>query len=40
MVISEFQPGYTFHGRVLRPAMVRVAASPEPKTSAASKLEN
>jgi len=39
-VISEFQPGYTFHGRVLRPAMVRVAASPEPKTARASKLEN
>jgi molecular chaperone GrpE len=24
-VIDEFQPGYTFHHRVLRPAMVRVA---------------
>jgi molecular chaperone GrpE len=39
-VISEFQPGYTFHGRVLRPAMVRVAATPEPKAARASKLEN
>jgi len=27
-VIDELQPGYTFHGRVLRPAMVRVAAQP------------
>lgn len=25
-VVGEMQPGYTFHGRVLRPAMVRVAA--------------
>jgi molecular chaperone GrpE len=24
-VIAEMQPGYTFHDRVLRPAMVRVA---------------
>lgn len=27
-VIDELQPGYTFHGRVVRPAMVRVAAQP------------
>lgn len=39
-VISELQPGYTFHGRVVRPAMVRVAASPEPSSAPASKLEN
>ena len=25
-VIEEFQPGYVFHNRVLRPAMVRVAS--------------
>jgi molecular chaperone GrpE len=25
-VIEEFQPGYTFHNRILRPAMVRVAS--------------
>lgn len=25
-VVDEFQPGYTFHHRVLRPAMVRVAS--------------
>lgn len=28
-VLEEFQPGYVFHGHVLRPAMVRVAAAPE-----------
>jgi molecular chaperone GrpE len=30
-VIDELQPGYTFHNRVLRPAMVRVAAQPVSK---------
>lgn len=29
IVISEMQPGYMFHDRVLRPAMVRVACAPE-----------
>lgn len=29
VVVGELQPGYTFHGRVLRPAMVRVASSHE-----------
>jgi molecular chaperone GrpE len=28
-VVGELQPGYMFHERVLRPAMVRVAAEPE-----------
>jgi molecular chaperone GrpE len=28
-IVGELQPGYTFHERVLRPAMVRVAAEPE-----------
>jgi molecular chaperone GrpE len=28
VVVGEMQPGYTFHGRVLRPAMVRVSARP------------
>lgn len=28
IVIAELQPGYVFHDRVLRPAMVRVAAAP------------
>jgi molecular chaperone GrpE len=34
-VVQTFQPGYVFHGRVLRPAMVRVAvhASPASKKS-------
>lgn len=27
-IVQVFQPGYTFHGRVLRPAMVRVAVHP------------
>lgn len=34
-VVGELQPGYTFHERVVRPAMVRVAAEP-----AHSKREN
>lgn len=28
IVVAELQPGYVFHDRVLRPAMVRVAAAP------------
>jgi molecular chaperone GrpE len=28
MILQVFQPGYIFHGRVLRPAMVRVAVHP------------
>jgi molecular chaperone GrpE len=31
-VLDEFQPGYNFKGRLLRPAMVRVAVSPVQKT--------
>jgi molecular chaperone GrpE len=27
-ILEVFQPGYLFHGRVLRPAMVRVAVQP------------
>jgi molecular chaperone GrpE len=27
VIIGEMQPGYTFHGHVLRPAMVRVSAA-------------
>jgi molecular chaperone GrpE len=34
-VLAVYQPGYVFHGRVLRPAMVRVAVTP----GAASKAE-
>jgi molecular chaperone GrpE len=36
IVMGELQPGYVFHGRVLRPAMVRVAAHGTP----AGKREN
>ncbi|MGH9759094.1 MAG: nucleotide exchange factor GrpE [Candidatus Acidiferrales bacterium] len=32
-VAGELQPGYIFQGRVLRPAMVRVAAAPGAKTA-------
>jgi molecular chaperone GrpE len=32
-VIEELQPGYMFHDRVLRPAMVRVAAEPVSKSA-------
>ncbi|MFY9801875.1 MAG: nucleotide exchange factor GrpE [Candidatus Acidiferrales bacterium] len=28
VVVGEMQPGYSFHGRVLRPAMVRVSSAP------------
>ncbi|MGB8494835.1 MAG: nucleotide exchange factor GrpE [Candidatus Acidiferrum sp.] len=28
MILAVFQPGYEFHGRVLRPALVRVAVHP------------
>jgi molecular chaperone GrpE len=35
-ILQVFQPGYVFHGRVLRPAMVRVAVHP----AAASKTAN
>ncbi|HXO61549.1 MAG TPA: nucleotide exchange factor GrpE [Candidatus Acidoferrales bacterium] len=35
-ILQVFQPGYVFHGRVLRPAMVRVAVHP----TAASKTAN
>jgi molecular chaperone GrpE len=35
-ILQVFQPGYAFHGRVLRPAMVRVAVHP----TAASKSAN
>lgn len=35
-ILETFQPGYVFHGKVLRPAMVRVAVHP----AAASKKAN
>jgi molecular chaperone GrpE len=40
IVIGELQPGYMFHERVLRPAMVRVASAPEAHSAHASKREN
>lgn len=40
IVVGELQPGYLFHGRVLRPAMVRVASAPESKSLKALKREN
>jgi transcription termination factor NusA len=33
-VLQVFQPGYSFYGRVLRPAMVRVAVHPAPASTA------
>lgn len=33
IVIGELQPGYVFHGRVLRPAMVRVATASAPASN-------
>lgn len=30
-ILEEFQRGYNFKGRMLRPAMVKVAIQPEPK---------
>ncbi len=40
-ILEVYQPGYVFHGHVLRPAMVRVAAQPTGKTApSAGKLVN
>lgn len=35
-VLDELQAGYVFHGKVLRPAMVRVAANPEGHSTASN----
>jgi molecular chaperone GrpE len=32
-IVQVFQPGYMFHGRVLRPAMVRVAVNATPASN-------
>jgi len=40
IVIGELQPGYMFHDKVLRPAMVRVAYAPEPQSAHRSRHEN
>ena len=34
-ILQVFQPGYVFHGRVLPPAMVRVAVHPNPASKEA-----
>ena len=39
-VLEELQPGYLFHDRVLRPAMVRVAAAPASESVSDGKYEN
>jgi molecular chaperone GrpE len=39
-VVGELQPGYLFHERVLRPAMVRVASAPDNKLERAGRREN
>jgi molecular chaperone GrpE len=39
-VVGEFQPGYVYYDRVLRPAMVRVAAETERKSANIAKREN
>ena len=35
IILQTYQPGYIFHGRVLRPAMVRVAVHPSPASKEA-----
>lgn len=39
IVIGELQPGYLLHGRVLRPAMVRVATEAKSESARASKRD-
>lgn len=39
-VLGELQPGYIFHDRVLRPAMVRVATAPAGESAAEIKRRN
>ncbi len=39
-VLEELQAGYSFHGKVLRPAMVRVAVNPEGQDSASNSSAN
>ena len=35
-ILSVYQPGYVYHGRVLRPAMVRVAVHPSTASNKAA----
>ncbi len=39
-IIDELQSGYLFHGKVLRPAMVRVATAPEERSVQVVKRES
>ena len=39
-IIDELQSGYLFHGKVLRPAMVRVATAPEERSTQVVKRES
>ena len=39
-VVEELQPGYLFHERVIRPAMVRVAMAPEAKSERIARRDN
>jgi molecular chaperone GrpE len=39
-IVAVFQDGYTFHGRVLRPAIVRVAVNPSEGGKHSSSHEN
>jgi molecular chaperone GrpE len=40
IVIGELQPGYMFHDKVLRPAMVRVACAPAERSAHHSSRDN
>lgn len=40
IVIGELQPGYLLHGRVLRPAMVRVATQSKSESARASRTDD
>ena len=39
-VLEELQAGYVFHGKVLRPAMVRVAVNPAGQDAASNPKSN
>lgn len=40
IVVGELQPGYMFHDKVLRPAMVRVASAPETQSARHSRHDS
>lgn len=40
IIIGELQPGYLLHGRVLRPAMVRVATEPKSESARVSRSDD